>query len=371
MARFILDVNEEWGTTIILIEHDMGVVMDISDRVAVLDMGQKIAEGTPDEVRANPAVIKAYLGETKTQRGPQWLNVEQGSPDASPAARPQRPRVRPARGHAREGSRHLAGVDVARVPRSRARPRARAGRAGLQARRQALGHRRQPPAALRRADGRAVPGRRVGARVPGLDRQGAGLRLEPRRGVGHRGRGPGAGGQDPRPQGRAPGASLGHLRRPARHARVQARVAQVLRRPRGARTRARDEGRRGLRSGDRAGHAGRRRLHLLHVGHDGNAEGRDDQPRQRDRDGADGRGVRDLPDRGRVPRVSAHGLDGRRVLHARDEPLRGIHGQLPGEPRDRAARSARARPHAAPGARRGSGRTCSRACSSAPPTRVR
>jgi branched-chain amino acid transport system ATP-binding protein len=66
MARFILDVNEEWGTTIILIEHDMGVVMDISTRVAVLDMGHKIAEGTPDEVRANPAVIKAYLGETKT-----------------------------------------------------------------------------------------------------------------------------------------------------------------------------------------------------------------------------------------------------------------------------------------------------------------
>jgi branched-chain amino acid transport system ATP-binding protein len=65
MARFILDVNEEWGTTIILIEHDMGVVMDISDRVAVLDMGQKIAEGSPDEVRANPAVIKAYLGDTK------------------------------------------------------------------------------------------------------------------------------------------------------------------------------------------------------------------------------------------------------------------------------------------------------------------
>ncbi len=65
MARFVLDVNQEWGTTIILIEHDMGVVMDISDRVAVLDMGQKIAEGTPDEVRANPQVVKAYLGEAK------------------------------------------------------------------------------------------------------------------------------------------------------------------------------------------------------------------------------------------------------------------------------------------------------------------
>ena len=65
MARFVLDVNEEWGATIILIEHDMGVVMDISDRVAVLDMGQKIAEGTPDEVRGNPSVIKAYLGESR------------------------------------------------------------------------------------------------------------------------------------------------------------------------------------------------------------------------------------------------------------------------------------------------------------------
>ena len=65
MARFVLDVNQEWRTTIILIEHDMGVVMDISDRVAVLDMGQKIAEGTPDEVRANPQVIKAYLGDPK------------------------------------------------------------------------------------------------------------------------------------------------------------------------------------------------------------------------------------------------------------------------------------------------------------------
>ena len=65
MARFILDVNEEWGTTVILIEHDMGVVMDISDRVAVLDMGTKIAEGTPDEVRTNPQVIKAYLGDPK------------------------------------------------------------------------------------------------------------------------------------------------------------------------------------------------------------------------------------------------------------------------------------------------------------------
>jgi branched-chain amino acid transport system ATP-binding protein len=62
MSRFILDVNDEFGTTIVLIEHDMGVVMDLSDRVIVLDYGRKIGDGTPDEIRSNQEVIDAYLG---------------------------------------------------------------------------------------------------------------------------------------------------------------------------------------------------------------------------------------------------------------------------------------------------------------------
>ncbi len=75
MARYIVDLNEEWGMSVVMIEHDMGVVMDISHRVMVLDFGKTIASGLPEEVAANEHVKRAYLGEDDDTGAPAEENV--------------------------------------------------------------------------------------------------------------------------------------------------------------------------------------------------------------------------------------------------------------------------------------------------------
>ena len=171
MARFILDVNQEWGTTMILIEHDMGVVMDISDRVAVLDMGQRSpgharrGAGQPPGDQGIPGLAKAR------QEAPRMtLSHFRGCCSAMPSIG-----GRPAIREKDRGIWQTCTWEQYREPG--ARLRARPGRARLPPRRQAVGHRRQPAAALLGAGRGPVPRRRRGAGVPGLDRQRAGLCL--------------------------------------------------------------------------------------------------------------------------------------------------------------------------------------------------
>ena len=161
MARYIVDLNEEFGMTVMMIEHDMGVVMDISHRVMVLDFGRKIAEGDPAAVLADPHVKRAYLGEEDevlvdpddaptTAESPRRARHDglrrprRASRYLSEAAAPQCQGAWPRDRAARKGFRAVARVHLERLSDPRARLRARHGRTRPRPRRRHRHHRRQP-----------------------------------------------------------------------------------------------------------------------------------------------------------------------------------------------------------------------------------
>ena len=134
MARFIVDLNEEWGMTVVMIEHDMGVVMDISHRVMVLDFGRKIAEGTPEACMADPHVSRAYLGEAasavvqrRRRRAGRPHERRRHLARAAALQCPQRPatRWRCGRRNSASGGDHLGGVPRRGTRRWRSACRAR------------------------------------------------------------------------------------------------------------------------------------------------------------------------------------------------------------------------------------------------------
>ena len=156
MARYILDVNQQWGTTVILIEHDMAVVMDISDHVTVLDRGRKIAEGSPGRGAAQPGG-DPRLSRRRPENAREAADMTTAH-DLAALVASAMPSDGGAAGAARKGPRHLADLQLGAVLRGGARFCAGAGRAWLPPRRQAVGDRRQPPAPLLGAARRASLG---------------------------------------------------------------------------------------------------------------------------------------------------------------------------------------------------------------------